>query len=116
MNDFNNEIIFEKINNDPRIDKEYLSKYFFFTCIDIDNYEASDVYEVIRFSLDFTTTGNVFYYMHNLLNNTYFSYKTPCLYTLKTPTYEIPDNIIANIFNVARDYFSEKTNNLTLKK
>lgn len=103
---------FEKINSDPRIDKNELHKIAYFSVFEIDYYVETDEYEEIQFDLAAQNTGNIYNYRHIKGTDEYVLLEIPCAYSLKVKNYEIPIHILKQIFEVAKD----NANNLNNKK
>ena len=96
-----NKFVFEKIDNDERIDKDYFHKLVDFSTFEVDDFSENENYETVQFDLAAQNTGNIFVYNHFKADNRYVLEGTPFLYTFKEKFYNIPALILENIFDVA---------------
>ena len=94
--------LFEVINDNKKI-KEYFKEYLNFSTFEIDNYEKKYNYEYVVFDLAAQNTGNIFKYKHNIITDEYIQIENPLLFTSKVENIEVPNEILTEIFNIARE-------------
>ena len=94
--------LFEVINDNKRI-KDYFKEYFIFSTFEIDSYKKKDDYEYVQFDLAAQNTGNVFKYKYNIKTNEYKEIEKPSLFYSRVDNLEIPNEILKEIFYVARE-------------
>lgn len=94
--------LFEVINDNKRI-KDYFKKYLIFSTFEIDSYEKKDDYEYVQFDLAAQNTGNVFKYKYNIKTNEYKEIEKTSLFYSRVDNLEIPNEILKEIFDIARE-------------
>lgn len=90
---------------------DFLKKLFTFSDIEIEDYESDGIVEKVTFSLEMTTTGNIFRYSHNLLTDKYDYIISPCMFTLNGDYIgfdkEFNKEFLKGIFELGRDLKQE---------
>ena len=94
--------LFETIDDNKKI-KEYFDKYLFYSTFEIDYYEKIGDFEYIQFELAAQNTGNIFKYRYNSKTCEYKIISNPVIYTAKVDNFDISNEILAEIFNIARE-------------
>lgn len=106
---------FDKINSDKRINKESLHEIARFSTFEIDYYEETEEYEEVQFDLSAQNTGNIFNYRH-IKDTDEYILMDKLLFSLKGKEYEIPKNVLKEIFIVAKENKEEIKNIKALLK
>lgn len=112
INDLSSDL-FEIINSDSRIDRNLLDKSALFSTFEIDYYTETDEYEEIQFDLAAQNTGNIYNYRHMKSTDEYVLLSIVA-FSLKTNNYEIPRDVLKQIFAVAKD--NKEAINRTMKR
>ena len=94
--------LFETIDDNKKI-KDYFDKYLFYSTFEIDYYEKIGDFEYIQFELAAQNTGNIFKYRYNTATNEYQLINNPVVFTAKVDNFEISNEILDEIFNIARE-------------
>lgn len=95
--------MFMTINSDEIIDRKALNQVAFFSTFEIDSYYECDDYEKVVFDLAAQNTGNIYSYKYYKKSGIYELDKEPALFTAVTKNYNIPTQVLDQIFTVARN-------------
>lgn len=94
--------LLETIDDNKKI-KEYFDRYLFYSTFEIDYYEKIGDFEYIQFELAAQNTGNVFKYRYNSKTCEYKLINNPVVFTAKVDNFDISNEILDEIFNIARE-------------